>query len=218
LSEAPTPVLTLRDRKKAKLRRVIMETAHRLFLSRGYDRTTLEQVCEEAETSLRTLLRYFPTKEELALGREIVNLESFKEELARLKPSTPVLGFWRERIRARTREIDREEFLAFLQFLDTAPAVTAKVLALQVEYENLLADAFAREAGVDPAEDLYGRLLAGMLVSGNRAASRKWLASGGRLDLSRLRTEVIDWAAANFPARSDERPAKAGRPTRAVSA
>jgi AcrR family transcriptional regulator len=195
----------LRHRKKEKLRRTIMEVAGRLFLSRGYERTTLERVCEEAETSLRTLLRYFPTKEDLALGYETTVLKDFSDELAALSPTTPVIMFWREFVSQHSHELDRKEYLAHMKFLNTVPAVVAKTLALQFQYEDMLANAFAREAGVDPDSDIYGRLLAGMLIAGNRAAGRKWVASGGKLNLLKLRTDVVDWALAHFPARQGTR-------------
>ncbi len=214
------PTMTLRDRKKIKLRNTILDVATRLFLSRGYDRTTLEQVCEEAETSLRTLLRYFPTKEDLALGREIAATQAFTAELTALDPKVPVIQFWRDRVATGAGRMDLKSLLRRLKMFDTAPAVSAKVLALQVEYENLLADAFAREAGLDPGEDIYGRLLAGMLIAGHRAAARKWVASNGRLDLVELRLEVVDWALAHFPSRPGARTVKsAPRPVgRRVSA
>jgi AcrR family transcriptional regulator len=174
-----------------------------LFLSRGYEKTTLEQVCEIAETSLRTLLRYFPTKEALALGRELISLEDFKESLASLDPSTPLIVFWRERVSSHSRDIDEAKYLARVKLFDSAQAIEAQMLALQVTYENLLAGAFAREAGVDPEWDLHSRLLAATLVAGNRAATRRWVASEGRLNLARLRTDVIDWVADNFPARAN---------------
>jgi AcrR family transcriptional regulator len=194
--------VSLRHRKKEKLRRTIMETAGRLFLSRGYERTTLEQVCAQAETSLRTLLRYFPTKEDLALGYETMVLKEFTDALAARAPGTPVISFWREFLKKHAHEQDRKEYLAHMKFLNTVPAVAAKTLALQFEYEDMLAKAFAREAGVDPDRDTYGRLLAGMLIAGSRAAGRKWVASEGKLNLLKLRTDVVDWALAHFPARA----------------
>jgi hypothetical protein len=60
----------------------------------------------------------------------------------------------------------------------------------------------AAEAGVDPEHDLHGRLLAGMLVAGNRAAARRWVQSNGRLDLATLIGEVPDWAIRHFPDRA----------------
>lgn len=203
MSETSAAPLSLRHRKKEKLRKTILQNARRLFLSRGYERTTLEQVCEKAETSLRTLLRYFPTKEDLALGLESALLQDFAEALANLDPSTRVIMFWRNSLSEHSHDLDRKEYLAHMKFLNSVPAVAAKALALQFQYEDLLANRFAREAGIDPENDIYGRLLAGMLISGTRAAGRKWVASEGKLDLATLRTDVVDWALANFPPRTE---------------
>jgi AcrR family transcriptional regulator len=200
VTEPSQPSASLRDRKREKLNRTILDVSLRLFLTRGYDRTTLEQVCEEAETSLRTLLRYFPSKEVLALGREYAALEDFREAIGRLAPGVSVIGFWRERISLSSQGVETKQYLARLKMFDSAPAIEAKMLSLQVTYEDLLAEAFAREAGFPVDEDLHSRLLAGMLIAGNRAASRRWVASNGKLNLGKLREEVIDWAMQNFPA------------------
>lgn len=194
--------LPLRERKRLKLRETILDTALRLFLSQGYERTTLEQVCEEAETSLRTLLRYFPTKEDLAIGREQQQFEIVAKKFSALDSATPVILAWRDLVSSAGVQVDRKVLLDHMKLFETNLSVGAKVNALQVKYENMLADAFSREAGLARDKDLYGRLLAGMLIAGNRAAARRWVESEGRLDLNRLRTEVVDWALANFPSRA----------------
>ena len=113
------PAVSLRDRKKEKLRRTVLEVSMRLFLTQGYERTTLEQVCEESETSLRTLLRYFPTKEVLALGREYVALDGFGKALAELNSAQPVIQFWRGRVSSFASQIETESYLARLKLFDS---------------------------------------------------------------------------------------------------
>ncbi|SRR5579875_2583228 len=196
-------LLTLRDRKKIQLRHAIAETAARLFTTRGFDATTLELICSEVtpEVSIRTLLRYFPTKEDLALAREIEFQEIFISQLGARPAGVSVLEYWREWVVTRAKEAPKEALLARLRLVEEVPSVAAKMLALQLRYEDVLAAAFADEAGVDPQDDLHGRLLAGMLVAGNRAASRRWVHSGGTLDLPTLIAEVPDWAISHFPER-----------------
>lgn len=208
--------LTLRDRKKIQLRHAMAETAARLFASRGFDTTTLEQICSEVtpEVSIRTLLRYFPTKEDLALAREIEFQEVFIRELAQRGPDVRVLDYWREWVVTRAAGAPQKALLARLRIVEEVPSVAAKMLTLQLRYEDLLADAFAAEAGVDPEHDLHGRLLAGMLVAGNRAAARRWVQSNGRLDLATLIGEVPDWAIRHFPDRAQT----ASRPNAAAGA
>jgi len=201
VTEPPPRTLGLRDRKKIKLRETILQSADRLFAQNGYEKTTLERICDDAETSLRTLLRYFPTKEDLAFGREMLVIEEATQTFASLDPSVSVIEFWRERMSHVRATQDRKAFLAHVKLIGSAPALEAKMLSLQVRYEDMLARAFAKEAGVDPEHDLYGRLLAGLLIAGNRAATRQWAASNGKLDLHELRMAVIDWAIENFPPR-----------------
>jgi len=52
----------LRDRSKARRRRLILHTALRLFAARGYDKTSIADIAEGAEVAPRTVTGYFPSK------------------------------------------------------------------------------------------------------------------------------------------------------------
>ena len=53
----------LRERKKARTRATIRAHALRLFLTQGYDATTVQQIIEEVEVSESTFFRYFRRKQ-----------------------------------------------------------------------------------------------------------------------------------------------------------
>jgi AcrR family transcriptional regulator len=59
----------LRARKKARTHDTIAEAAIALFLARGFDEVSINDVAAAAEVSKPTLFRYFPTKEDLVLHR-----------------------------------------------------------------------------------------------------------------------------------------------------
>src|ERR1700741_5678966 len=71
-SNKPAPAhqtLGLRERKKARLRQQIVETAVRLFRKRGYENTRVEDIVNILEISQPTFFRYFPSKD--AVLREV---------------------------------------------------------------------------------------------------------------------------------------------------
>jgi AcrR family transcriptional regulator len=59
----------LRERKKARLRQQIIDTAIRLFRKRGYENTRVDDIVQILEISQPTFFRYFPSKD--AVLREV---------------------------------------------------------------------------------------------------------------------------------------------------
>lgn len=53
----------LRERKKARLRQQIVETAIRLFRKQGYENTRIDDIVRILEISQPTFFRYFPSKD-----------------------------------------------------------------------------------------------------------------------------------------------------------
>src|SRR6187551_2234138 len=76
----------LRDLKKARTRRLIAETAARLFAERGYERVTVSEVARAAEVAEQTLYNYFPTKEHLVTDRE-QQIQQQLGDLIRARPA-----------------------------------------------------------------------------------------------------------------------------------
>ena len=60
----------LREQKKARTRRLIADTAARLFAERGYENVAVSDVAREAEVSEQTVYNYFRTKEQLVTDRD----------------------------------------------------------------------------------------------------------------------------------------------------
>ncbi len=78
----------LRERKKNRTRALIQEEALRLFLEKGFEATTIEEIAEAAEISPGTFFNYFPTKEDVVFQDDLdpVLLEAIKMEPAGLGP------------------------------------------------------------------------------------------------------------------------------------
>jgi AcrR family transcriptional regulator len=76
----------LRERKKARLRQQIIETAIRLFRKQGYETTRVDDIVKILEISQPTFFRYFPSKDAVLrdvgrLGFECI-AEHLKSELS----------------------------------------------------------------------------------------------------------------------------------------
>ena len=61
----------LRERKKLKTKAAIRKEAMRLFLDKGFDATTIEEIAAVVEISPSTFFNYFPTKEDVIFEDEL---------------------------------------------------------------------------------------------------------------------------------------------------
>src|SRR6202042_3409943 len=89
----------LRERKKARLRQQIIETAIRLFRKQGYERTRVDDIVKILEISQPTFFRYFPSKD--AVLRDVGKLgfectaDPLKPELStEAGPAEPLPRFY----------------------------------------------------------------------------------------------------------------------------
>ena len=64
------PALGLRETKKRETRQLISDHATRLFIERGFDRTTIAEIADAARVAKKTVTNYFPRKEDLALDHQ----------------------------------------------------------------------------------------------------------------------------------------------------
>jgi TetR/AcrR family transcriptional regulator, cholesterol catabolism regulator len=76
-----------RERKKEETKRRIFEAAVKLFADKGFDATTIDDICAAADISKGTFFNYFPRKEEIIEYLAEENLEVLEEVAAPSKAS-----------------------------------------------------------------------------------------------------------------------------------
>jgi AcrR family transcriptional regulator len=166
-SSSSADQLGLRERKKARTRQLIADTAARLFAERGYESVAVSDVAREAEVALQTLYNYFPSKEHLVTDRDR-QIQDRLCDLIRARPPgiTPaaairdyvlksVVG-----IRSIPPEIWRGE-LGYLAAI--SPTVHRLALELSDRHAAALAGAISDSTAVLPeVSKLQGIALAGV--------------------------------------------------------
>ena len=142
----------LRERKKARTRRLIADTAARLFAERGYEHVAVTDVAREAEVAEQTVYNYFPTKEQLVTDRE----EQVQDRLCDLicsrppgmSPAAAVRDFMLESVEG-IRSIPPELWRGELGYLAAiSPAVHRLALELTDRLAAALAAAVSESAAV----------------------------------------------------------------------
>ncbi|MBB4911608.1 TetR family transcriptional regulator [Actinophytocola algeriensis] len=171
-----------RERKKAQTRQRLQEQASRLFIERGYDATTVEQIAAAAGVSHMTFFRYFPTKEDAVLSDSYDPLLVAAIQ-ARPRSEHPVV-----RIHAAVREglgaiyaADREALLVRVRLTLRTPALRARLWENQVATRELLAGAL-----VDGEPDFATRILASACLATLTSALEEWVATDGSAELPHL--------------------------------
>ncbi|WNE96427.1 TetR family transcriptional regulator [Streptomyces luomodiensis] len=185
----------LRERTRRAVQAEIVTTAMRLFLERGFEATTMEQIATEIGISRRSLFRYFGTKEDIVLGDHAAHGEVLRAALEARPADEPP---W-EALRAALRELvdslaySAEDFLKITSMLHASPSLRARQLEKRQQWTELLVPDIARRLGA--AEDLMTQVrahaLAACALACSEVATETWVRSGGTVDMERAFDEAV---------------------------
>ena len=181
----PRPGAGLRERKKAQTRRAIQEHALRLFLSKGYDATTVEEIAAAAGVSHMTFFRYFPTKEAVV---ESDDYDPLIAELIRGRPpqEDPLTALEHAigQGLAMVYPTNRDVLLVRTRLVLTTPALRARMADNQHATEQLFTAALAARAGTHVTVEL--RVQAAAALAALTVALSVWVESAGADELPEL--------------------------------
>lgn len=169
-SPAGEPRPGLRERKKARTRRVLQEHALRLFRRQGYAATTVEQIAEAAEVSPSTFFRYFPTKEDVVLY-DVLDpflIEAFRRQPAEVGPLSAMRAAMHEVWEGLSPEAVEEQ-LERGRLVYTVPELQQRYIAEVVRTAALMTHMIAERSGRDP-DDFEVRVSTGAVMGALLAA------------------------------------------------
>lgn len=181
-----------RSTRKIKTFRRIQEEAISLFLAKGYEQTTIEEIAAAAGVSHMTVFRHFPTKEALVLTDEF---DTFIFEAIRQRPSAegPVaalLNTIRELL-SQVEARDSDLMLARFRLIAANPSLSgaqwASMMAIQAQITEALL-----ERSADERDDFQIRVVLASILAAGMTASQYWAEHGGVMSLETVMTRSLD--------------------------
>lgn len=157
----------LRSRKRLATRESISNAATRLFLERGFDKVTVDEIAAAADVGRMTVFNHFPRKEDMFFDRDEEAREALRQALRERDPQVaPVeaLRLLAHRLVAEQSPYIRfsTESQGFISTIEGSEALKARARALRDEIAQVvtlaLCDSVGREA-TDPAAHMAGSLL-----------------------------------------------------------
>ncbi|MFC6879864.1 MULTISPECIES: TetR/AcrR family transcriptional regulator [Actinomadura] len=151
-----------RERKKAATRKALSDAALRLFLERGFDKVTVAEIADAADTAVSTLFAHFPGgKEALILGDGAEREAALTAAVRQRPPGTSILDSLRDFLATRGpfNPDPTPDFRRKAALVVATPALRAYARALWTANEESLTRVIAEETDRDP-NDFSLRLLA----------------------------------------------------------
>lgn len=183
----------LRARKKQATSTALQRSAIDLFLERGYDETTVQDITDAAGVSQRTFFRYYPTKDAVLLTEHARREEDLSRFLAERPTDETIPSFVAAALEHLARDIaDRLELVK----VQTRVNYTVPMLADRFSgHHDRLAAQIARHVAtkLNVADDVdpRPRLVGNQIMRSWTTSVLIWLTAGGEGDLVALAAATL---------------------------
>ncbi len=184
----------LRERKKQRTRDALVRAALELFVSQGYEETTVDEIAAAVDVSQRTFFRYFAGKEEAAFAVQEMTESHFMAAL-RERPAAEaplealrraVTESWDTIGEAIEAAIPVELHMRTCQLIESTPTLLATHLRRSTEVEEEIARVIADREGLDLDTDPRPRVAVAAFSGVMRMTGRLW-GAGGDISVESIR-------------------------------
>lgn len=167
-------------RRPSTSRDEIARVALQLFVERGFDATTVDDIADAVGIGRRTLFRYFPSKNEIVWGDWEGELARLRANLAAVSDVTPLMAAVREAVLETNDFVaeDLPELRVRMKLLVTVPTLQAYSTLRYQEWRDVIARFAAARVGQD-VEDVYPQSLGHATLGVTLAAFLRWVQIGG---------------------------------------
>jgi AcrR family transcriptional regulator len=175
----PAATPGLRERKRRQTRERLTRMAMTLFLDRGFEATTLDDIAAAADISRRSFFHYFASKEDVVFAWQEESTAALIAAVAARPASESMLTAAENAISAMIGQLDPGEALAMARLKRDNPVLQARDLVKYEKLERALAEALGKRAG-HKTERLQARLVAMIATGAMRIGGEFWAAEGAR--------------------------------------
>jgi AcrR family transcriptional regulator len=136
---------TLRERKRDRTRKALIDAAIDLFERHGYEGTTIADIAAAADIGTRTFFSYFATKEELLFPESDARVRAAVVAIAERKPQDrPADVLLRALQEVGTADGEPDDMVdriaaVRLRLIRTVPAVRGRALQIQLDAQREIA-------------------------------------------------------------------------------
>jgi AcrR family transcriptional regulator len=176
----PVPI---RERTRRLAQTELTAVAQDLFAAQGYDNTTVDQIAAAAGMSKRTFFRYFPSKDDLVIGKYDLFADRMAEALDARPKNEPVWESLRRMFDITLDYVQDEHQRARSEAMDeivrSTPQLYARYLEKMQRVQELLIGRIAVRLNDDEhnPSDPRPAAIVGAAFACMQAARHAWLAS-----------------------------------------
>jgi AcrR family transcriptional regulator len=174
----------LRERNRRETLHRIADVAMELFVERGFEATTLDEIAAAAGISRRTFFHYFKSKEDILLAHQEGYADALKAAVLQHSSTAAPIDVVRDALLELSARFGSERTIAIARVMRECEALRARRPHSYLGREQVLFDALCE---LWPAKERRERLrLVAMAAMGVvRLAVEAWLEQGGKRALSK---------------------------------
>lgn len=170
----------LRERKRAETLERIGEAGIKLFVGKGYEATTLDDIAAAAGISRRTFFHYFKSKDDILVALQCEPaIKALRHAFDLVPMGTTPLDALRKTLPQLVGAFETEQTLAIADIMQSTDALKVRKLAIFVDIENAVYQALT-SAWPEPTNEPALRLLAVVSMGVLRLSMEQWRQGGGK--------------------------------------